>query len=186
MKLHILFLWEILSSASGFYKILYVIFSIDKIELTDFENKQRTFSIIFHLGISNRLHSSRTGLKKYTKAKKAQHNACTMCYKTTNFFWTFASPLHGLYKDIRSLKWSNLCSAFPNSFRADSFPFLSEHALVISMPLNFASQCLFWTVLMNYFILYGADCRAYTCGCFLWPVESLHTDAGRTPVPLPR
>lgn len=32
--------------------------------------------------------------------------------------------------------------------------FPSQHALVISMPLNFASQCLSRTVLMNYFILW--------------------------------
>lgn len=130
-----------------------------------------------------RLCCSRSGLKKSTQVKRAQHNACTMCYKTTNFCWTFASPLHGLYKDIRSLKWPNLCSAVPNSFRGwQFFPFLHEHALVISMPLNFASQCLVWTVLMNYFILYGGWLR----GIHMWVlplarVESFPTDTGRTP-----
>lgn len=42
----------------------------------------------------------------------------------------------------RSWKWPALCSAIPNPFRADSSLLLCEHALVISVPLNFASQRL--------------------------------------------
>lgn len=59
-------------------------------------------------GLQNKVAQGSVGLKRSKQAEKAQHNACTMCYKTTHFFWTFASPRNGLYKDIRSLKWPNL------------------------------------------------------------------------------
>lgn len=122
------------------YKILFCCFYEKKVSLVqqflkEYGNPRVIFSnwqtiltgtdnlCIFPQGMSNMLHFSATGQKKSTHAIRAQHNTCTICCKATNFFWIFASPQHGLYKDIKEFETACLCSAIPNWFRADSFFF---------------------------------------------------------------
>lgn len=100
--------------------------------------------------ISKRLPCSRSRLEEATQAKRAQHNACTMWYKTTNFIWTFASPLHGLYKDIRDWKGPTSVLAFPIHSGLTVFLFsvnmLLSLACLWTLPHNVFSEQFWWII----------------------------------------
>ncbi len=117
--------------------------------MTRIANKQHTFSHDFHLGISNRLRCSRAGQTESTKAKRAQHRASTMCYKTTNFFGHLqALWIIQRYKGV----WNGLTSVLPFPIHSELTVFLLSANMLLSLaclwtlPHNVSSEQFWWII----------------------------------------
>lgn len=100
--------------------------------------------------------------KKSMKGKRAQLNACTMCYNH-QFLLDICKPSTWIIQRYKGV-WNSLTFVLP-------FPIHSVLTVLLCSMNMLLSLAFLWTlspnlcspVLMNYFILYKADCRAYTC-----------------------
>lgn len=139
-----------------------VIFQIDKVALTGTANKQHTFVNIFPPGISNRLCCTITGQKNPYRAREhiLMHAPCATI---TNFILDICKPSTWIIQRYKGV-WNSLTFVLP-------FPIHSVLTVLLCSMNMLLSLAFLWTlspnlcspVLMNYFILYKADCRAYTC-----------------------
>lgn len=156
-----------------------LLFQIDKVAPTEIANKQHTFPNICPLGISNRLHRSRTAHK--SREHNLMHAPCTkppISFGHLPSTWTIQR-----YKGV----WNGLTFVLLLPIHSELTVFLCSTNMLLSLACLWTlshnvSAAQFWWIISSCTRLTAGHTHAWVLP-LAW-VGSCHTGAGRTPAPL--